>query len=152
MNCHFNHGRISSHEKKQEQLLALSIFRLHQLWLTSLWVLRGQKCHFAPHLWTHCEHLTRKPYAETWGCRVSGGIRLNVNLWHPLAMNHICDSIRAGTLIIQHPWLSGWQQQYRAAVKHAERVRTIPLKNRFLHSSVLLNVFNISGPICFTVV
>lgn len=54
-----------------------------------------------------------------------------MNLWQALASNHISHSIRASTSIIQHPRLSGWQQQYRAVIKDAD----------------IFHVFNIFGPI-----
>lgn len=59
--------------------------------------------------------LTREPYTETRGCQSERRVRLNVNLWHRVAMDHIRDSIRASTSIIQHPGRSGCQQQqYRS--------------------------------------
>lgn len=75
--------------------------------------------------WLHCKHQTR-------GRCSPGAVGVSSGLLHPPATNHVSGSVRACTSIIQHPQLSGCQQQYRAVIKDTERTRQAT-ENQFLH-------------------
>lgn len=116
----------------------MNIFRLHKLWLTSLWVLRGQNCHFALH---QCEHLAREPHTETWGCQSQRWIRLQVNMWHPLAMNHIkwLDKSKHINNTTMTEWLAAAIQSYDQRSREGRKNTTEEPLPLFQH-------FNILGP------